>query len=69
MLNIYIVFPIEIFIFFYIKDKFDVRSAPTTSNSKKTQDNYINPKFRFYVFQDFIKGNKDKTRQFKLRAK
>ena len=48
---------------FYIKDKYDVRSAPTTSNSIKTQDNYINPKFRFYVFQDFIKRNKDKTRQ------
>ena len=30
---------------------------------------YINPKFKFYVFQDFIKGNKDKTRQLKVHAK
>ena len=65
MLNIYIVFPTEIFIF-YIEDKYEVCAAPTTT-PKWIQD--INPKFKFYVFQDFIKRNKDKTRQLKVHAK
>ena len=59
MLNIYIVFPIEIFIFFYIKDKYEVCAAPATT-PKQIQDTYINPKFQFYVFQDFIKLIKTK---------